>query len=69
MAAVGGSVTYPVKLVAQLPWIWQHQCGHLNRGRWTAGMTCLGCRFEVRDQSERHLYLLVDAEPDEDGEG
>lgn len=64
--AYGVSVSYSVKLVAELPWIWEHQCGYLNRGRWIAGTTCLGCRFEVDRATEIHLHLLVDAEPPED---
>lgn len=67
MATARTSITYNVKLVADLPWVWEHQCGYLNRGRWTADATCLGCRFEVRSETETHLHLLVDAEPDKEG--
>ena len=64
--ATAGNVTYNVNIVAKLPWMWEHQCGYLNRGRWTANAVCLGCRFDVRSESEVHLYLLVDAEPEDD---
>ena len=56
-----GDVTLPVSLVVELPWVWEHQCGYLNRGRWTSGAVCLGCRFEVTREPETSLYLLVEA--------
>jgi len=59
------TVTYGVKIVAELPWIWEHQCGYLNRGHWAPGAVCLGCRYEVRDAPQVHLHLLIDAEPEE----
>lgn len=48
----------PVKIVAELPWAWAHQCGHLQRGAYTEGATCTGCRF-VTKLPEVEQYLLV----------
>ena len=61
MAHVGRDLHVGVRVVADLPWAWEHQCGALNKGAYVAGASCGGCRFETRE-SEVRRYLLVSTE-------
>jgi len=58
MATINTGVSVPVKIVAILPWAWEHQCGALNKGVYEPGKTCVSCRFETRAE-EVQLFLLV----------
>lgn len=50
-----------VKIVATLPWVWEHHCGHLNKGAYCNGAVCMGCRYDTKpDEIQR--YLLLDPE-------
>lgn len=51
-------MTVPVEVVAVLPWAWEHQCGHLQKGLHAEGAFCGGCRFETKT-SEIQQFLLV----------
>jgi hypothetical protein len=67
MATAERTLTVEVRVVAELPWVWEHRCGHLQRGQHSDGDACGGCRFEARS-SEVRQFLLVSTEDTTDGE-
>lgn len=59
MATAERTLNVRVRVVAELPWAWEHRCGHLQRGLYADGDTCCGCHFESR-AGEVRQFLLVD---------
>jgi hypothetical protein len=68
MAITERTLSVEVRVVAELPWAWEHtgripdelnrRCGYLQRGRHEHGDTCGGCYRPV-PASEARQYLLV----------
>lgn len=60
--AVTQPITVPVRVVADLPMAWRHQCGVLNDGAYITGAVCDGCATEARPHEVQANYLLVEVE-------
>lgn len=57
-------VPLPIKLTADLPFVWRHHCGALNEGSSTESRTgaavCASCSADVRPDEVEARYLLVE---------
>lgn len=58
-------ITLDVRVVAELPWVWEHQCGSLNKGSYKPGAFCGGCRHDTRE-TEIERFLLISTEGGKD---
>lgn len=62
---MAAEVTLDVKVVAALPWVWEHQCGAINKGAYKAGAFCAGCRQDTREEQIQR-FLLITTEGSDD---
>jgi hypothetical protein len=60
IAATGAETPLTVRLVADLPMVWRHHCGHLNEGVHRSDSVCAGCSADARPHEVEGRYLLVE---------
>lgn len=55
----GSNVHVTVKVIADLPMAWRHNCGTLNDGPWSDQVVCSGCSQTAEPGSVIARYLLA----------